>query len=203
MKLSQVLSQINQVEKSKFINCLDKIRSAIINTDTTLANKLSSIDGQLKSASGGEITSLFNSVTNHFSDHVREQISLGGPPVALLINILSRDGNSIARTAWIERLYESEHQRLSELSSELEKEINDAADNDDYGRGSRLKIYKECFNTAYTNDLRLNREAKVTDEERMILNTLSINLGISSDEAAAIEHQLVPKLFLFLLSSVG
>jgi len=192
MKLSQVLSQVNQVERSKFISCLDKVCSTAISNDKELASKLSNIDGQLRSASGSEITQLFSAVTDHFSDFVREQISLGGPSISLLINILSRDGNGIARLSWIESLYANEHQRLSNLASELEDEIKAAAERDDYSRGVRLSIYKECFNTAYTNDLRLNREAKVTDDERMILNTLSDQLGLSSDEAFAIEHILVP-----------
>ncbi len=191
MKLSQVLSQINQVERSKFISCLDKISSTVKN-DKKLAEKLSNIDGQLRSASGSEITQLFAAVMSYFSDFIREQVSLVGSQEALLINILTRDGNGIARISWIENLYAKEHQRLSKLAIELESEIKAATGNDDYDRETRLSIYKDCFNIAHTNDLRLNREAKVTDDERMILNTLSDRLGISSDEAFAIEHILVP-----------
>ena len=62
MKLSQVLSQINQVERSKFVSCLDKIRSEAIKTDPTLEQRLTT-EGQLKSASGSEITELFSVAT--------------------------------------------------------------------------------------------------------------------------------------------
>lgn len=192
MKLSQVLSQINQVERSKFINCLDKLCSAATINDAELADKLSNIDGQLRSASGSEITQLFAAAISHFSDHVREQVALGDSQVALLINILSRDGNGVARVSWLETLYANEHQRLSDLSCELLKEIEAAAELDGYGRGTRLSIYKDCFETAYTNDLRLNREAKVSDDERMILNTLAARLGMSADEAFAVEHIVLP-----------
>ena len=192
MKLSQVLSQINQVERSKFINCLDKICSVATKTDTELADKLSNIEGQLRSASGSEITQLFAAATSHFKDFVREQVALGGSQVSLLINILSRDGNGVARISWLESLYANEHMRLSDLSGVLLKEIEAAAELDDYGRGTRLSIYKDCFEMAYKNDLRLNREAKVTDDERMILNTLSERLGLSADETFAVEHIVLP-----------
>ncbi|VAW48459.1 FIG00786943: hypothetical protein [hydrothermal vent metagenome] len=192
MKLSQVLSHINQVERSKFINCLDKICSVAIKTDAELADNLSNIEGQLRSASGSEITQLFTAATSHFKDFVREQIALGGSQVALLINILSRDGNSVARISWIESLYANERQRINDLASVLLKEIEVAAELDDYGRGTRLSIYKDCFETAYTNDIRLNREAKVTDDERMILNTLSERLGLSADESFAVENIVLP-----------
>ena len=194
MKLSQVLSQINQVERSKFINCLDKLCSVATKDDTELADKLSNIDGQLRSASGSEITQLFSAATSHFSDHVREQVALGGSQVSLLINILSRDGNGVARISWLEALYANEYQRLSDFSCELLKEIESAAELDDYGRGVRLSIYKDCFEMAYKNDLRLNREAKVTDDERMILNTLSARLGMSADEAFAVSILCCPYL---------
>ena len=192
MKLHQVLSHINQVERSKFINCLDKVCVSAVKTDKDLQENVSKIDGQLRSASGSEITQLFTAVTPYFRDFLREQISLVGPQVALLINILSRDGNGITRTSWLERLYASENKRLKSLSVELGKEMQDSSDNDDYDRGTRLSIYKDCFDTAYTNDLKANREAKVTDDERTILNTLSIRFGMSSDEVSAVEGLSVP-----------
>jgi hypothetical protein len=192
MQLSQVLSQINQVERSKFVNCLDKIRSSTIKSGTLLADPISNIDSQLKSAPSGEVTKLFNSIRTQFSEHLTEQLSLAGPQVSLLVNILSRDGNGIARLSWIERLYEVECLRLTELSDELEMEMSQSAEDDDYGRGSRLSIYSACFETAYKNDERLNRENRVTDDERTILITLAEKLGMSSDEATALENLLVP-----------
>ncbi|MBR9866858.1 MAG: hypothetical protein GYB20_04265 [Oceanospirillales bacterium] len=191
MKLSQVLSQINQVERSKFVSCLDKVRTEAIKTDSDLEHQLTT-EGQLKSASGSEITELFKVVANHFCDYIREQIALGGPQISLLINILSRDGNSIARQSWIESLYVEEHGRLSELAIDISKEIEEAETADGYNRGQRFSIYRDCFKIAYENDLRLNREAKVTDDERTILNVLSDRLGMSKDEAFAIEHIQVP-----------
>ena len=48
---------------------------------------------------------------------------------------------------------------------------------------------------AYINDKRINRDSKVTDDERGILNVLSQQLGLTTDECAAIEHLVdaIPK----------
>ncbi|PHS16414.1 MAG: hypothetical protein COA86_12335 [Kangiella sp.] len=192
MKLGQVLSQINQVERSKFISCLDRICTIATKDNNELSETLSKIDGQLRSASGSEITQLFAVLTRYFNDYAREQISLGGGQMTLLLNILSRDGNGIARTSWIEKLYADEYLKLNNLSNELKQLIEGKSESGEYDRGTRLSIYKDCFSTAYTNDLRLNREAKVTDDERMILNTLADGMGMSSDEALAVENIVVP-----------
>ncbi|CAA0096454.1 Uncharacterised protein [BD1-7 clade bacterium] len=193
MKLNHVLTQVNQVERSKFISCLDKICSNSIDSDSSLANNLSQI-GQLRSASGSEINQLFSAATHHYGEYLREQLSLSGSQVALLVNILTRDGNCIARISWIESLYAKEYDRLNKLSKELNQTIKASEDesSEDYDRGTRLSIYKHCLTTAYFNDERLNREAKISDDERMILNTLADRLGMSNDEAFAIENMVVP-----------
>ncbi len=193
MNLHQVLGHVNQIEKSKFINCLDKVSSEAIGKDKDLAQRVANIDGQLRTASGSEITHLFSAASKHFEIFVRDQISLGGPQVSLLVNILSRDGNSVARISWIERLYSNEHKRMDKLSKEILKEIKGAENSNDFNcRSLRLLIYKDCFESAYNNDLRQNREQKVSDDERIILNMLSNRLGITKDETFAIENLICP-----------
>lgn len=192
MKLNVVLSQVNQVERAKFISCLDKVRNKAIASDSQLAQKISNIDGQLRSASDSEIMQLFTPIKQYFSDYIREEVSLGGAQLALLINILSRDGNCIARTSWIETLYTRESDRLEKLSKEIQKEIDASVDENEFGHGTRLSTYKDCVEAAYLNDLRHNREAKISDDERIILNTLSERLGLTRDEAFAVENIVVP-----------
>ena len=192
MKLSQVLSSINQVEKSKFISCLDKLCSAATHHDKQLASSVSKIDGQIKNASGSEITALFSLVSSYFKDEVKEQIAMSGAQIGLLINILTRDGNSIARTSWIEALYNKEWNVLKNESRELQNEIDLGKNLDDFNRGALLGIYQDCLTVAFKNDEKTNREAKITDDERSILNTLADRLNISMDEASAIEHLIDP-----------
>lgn len=192
MKLSQVLGQLNQIEKSKFVNTLDRVCQSVASQDKKLAQTISKIDGQLKSATSNEITQLFHAVREYYLNDLRENLSLGGAELGLLVKILSRDGNSVARSSWIETLYRKEHGRLSKLSKELIKEIKLAEDDTEFSRGRRLKTYQECFEVAYTNDLRYNREAKITQDERLVLNCLAENLELTTEEASALEHSVCP-----------
>jgi len=192
MKLNQVLSSINQVEKSKFISCLDKLCSGAIHNDKQLAKSVSKIDGQIKNASGSEITSLFLLVSSYFKNEIQEQIAMSGAQIALLINIITRDGNSITRTSWVETLYNREWHELVKSSKELQAEIDLSESSEGFSRGTQLSIYKDCLKVAFFNDEKNNREAKITDDERSILNTLADRLNISMGEAAAIEHIVDP-----------
>ncbi|WP_232312722.1 hypothetical protein [Enterovibrio coralii] len=120
-----------------------------------------------------------------------EQIAVGGPQVSLLINILTRDGNCIATTHWIEQLYSKEYQAIDALSMLIEDDINNI-ESTSFCRHSRLKVYRNCVRTAFNNDLKINRTAKISEDERGILNTLAEGLGLSRDEMHAIEHTIDP-----------
>lgn len=195
MKLSNILSTVNQVEKSKFINFLDRICSDAITHDKDLAKRVSKLDGQIKNASSSEITQLFSVVLPYFERTVREQLAMNGAQATLLVNILSRDGNSVARESWIETLYIKEWESINLRSKHLKQEIDGAKIDDAFGVPSRLELYYSCLREAYKNDERNNREAKITDDERGILNLLAKKLDITSDDKAAIEHLVdaIPK----------
>ncbi|MBE0352671.1 hypothetical protein [Pseudoalteromonas lipolytica] len=188
MKLNQVLSIVNQVEKSKFISCLDRLCSDAAKNNKKLAKTIDNIDGQIKNASGSEITQLFNTVRDFFKESVKEQILMSSAQLNLLINLLSRDGNCVARISWIETLYAKEWKELSKLSKDLLTCIKQGSPESTFDRNKALKIYHACMNEAYFNDQKNNRDAKVTDDERSILNVLSNELELTTDECAAIEH---------------
>ncbi|XAW90469.1 hypothetical protein ABDK09_13790 [Vibrio sp. CDRSL-10 TSBA] len=147
MKLNQVLNHTNQVERSKFVNCIDKLCQDN-KSDPELAKQLNKIDGQLKSASGNEINQLFNLVKKHFKKHIIEQVSIGGPQAFLLINILSRDGNCIATIPWIEQLYTEEYQAINTLSRSLLEEI-EADESSNFERLNRIDIYRDCVRNRF------------------------------------------------------
>ena len=134
----------------------------------------------------------YNQLFSYFKDAIQEQIAMSGAQVGLLINILSRDGNSIARTSWIESLYNKEWEKLRQSSKELQDEIDLSENSDDFCRGKLLKIYQDCLRVAFFNDEQNNREARITDDERSILNVLADRLNISIDEASAIENLIDP-----------
>lgn len=187
MKLSHVLSVLNQIEKSKFITCLDKLCSSAAAADEVLSKALSKVNRQIKDASGSEITHLFNAVATQYKDSVKEKLALCDASMALLVNILTRDGNGIARISWIEQLYTREWETLDTLARQIQADI-DSNLTEDYGHAHRLKIFRDCLTVAYTNDEKINRQANITDDERSILNTLAHHLKISHDEVVAIEH---------------
>lgn len=189
MKLNQVLSHINQVERAKFVSCLDRICSVEMSTNKKLAKSISQIDGQIKNASESEITQLFKSISQSFKYFLNDQLSLADAQMIMVLNILTRDGNSVVRASWLETLYEKEWKQMSLLAKEISSDISAYEESDDFNEhGKRLSIYRRCFQMAYTNDERINREAKVSDDERSVLNVLAEELGISVDESFAIEQ---------------
>lgn len=188
MKLSSILSTVNQVEKSKFINGLDRICSEAIKSDKQLANRINQIDGQIKNATSNDIIQLFESVQPHFAQSIRDQLAMQGARATLLTNILSRDGNCIARINWVESLYAKEWNLIDERAKALDLEISKDESEETFSDLKRMKIYRACLDEAFTNDEKLNREAKITDDERGILNVLAKQLDISADDQAAIEH---------------
>lgn len=195
MKLNQVLSLVNQVEKSKFITSLDKLCLDAAKNNKALAKKIDNIDGQIKNASGSEITQLYFAVRDFYKVSVKEQILMNSAQTNLLVNILSRDGNCVARISWIESLYAKEWNILQSLAKELHAEIKASDSDSPNERSKALSIYHACMSEAYTNDKRNNRDSKITDDERGILNVLSAHLGLTTDECAALEHLVdtIPK----------
>ncbi|MDA0148249.1 hypothetical protein [Vibrio sp. LaRot3] len=190
MKLNQVLGHTNQMERSKFVNCLDKL-CQVTQDVPKLSEHLDRIEGQLKSASGNEITQLFRLLKPHYYKHLNEQLSMSSPQVTLLTNILSRDGNSIASINWLETLYQNEFKKIDQLSNTLFDEL-DEEESGSFNRTSKLVIYRDCLKTAYFNDTKTNRAAKISEDERSILNTLADKLGLSREEVLAIEHGIDP-----------
>lgn len=204
MKLNQVLTQANQFERSKFINCLEKICTTAKEGDAELAKKMAAIDGQLKQASEAQVSQLFRAGIRPFRDYVRRELGLQGAQVALLVNILTRDGNSVAREVWIEQLFAKEHARMVAIATSIKTEIDGTEERSDLSkRGARLALYEACVRTAHTNDSRANREARISDDERTVLATLASGLGLSSDEIFATEHLIVPIPERGILDALG
>ena len=189
MKLSSILAAVNQVEKSKFVNFLDKVCSEAIEHDKELAKRVRSLDGQIKNASSLEIVQLFQLVLPHYENSVKQQISMLGAQAKLLVNIISRDGNSIARASWIESLYSKEWDLINQQAQESLDLLSSAnLEPQNFDEAKRLHIYHSCLNEAYHNDIRANREAKITDDERGILNILAEKLDVTAEQQSALEH---------------
>ena len=129
MKLQQILSGLNLLEKTKFINCLDKLCFAKETDDIALSKVVENLNGKMKYASGSEIDEIFHAVSKQFKAYVKEQLSLSEASVKLLVNIITRDGNAVARRSWIEKLYTDECKSLDTLLSDIQKEIKESGTN--------------------------------------------------------------------------
>lgn len=193
MKLSHVLASLNQIEKSKFINCLDKICSESASSGEVLSKAFGSSRVKIKDASGSEITQLFDKVRTEYKNFLKEQLALAEPSTLLLVNILTRDGNGVSHISWIENLYTKEWEVLDVTSKEISLVIRNNQDVN-YSREHRLRIFSDCMEIAYTNDRKSNRECKITDDERSILNALASHLKIPKDEVVSVEHIFDPVL---------
>ena len=77
----------------------------------------------------------------------------------------------------------------------MKSEIEAVDDGESFTDGKRLGIYYACLKEAYSNDEKINREAKITDDERGILNVLAKQLDVTADDQAGVEHLIdeIPK----------
>ncbi|MEX1222247.1 MAG: hypothetical protein WEA82_09060 [Idiomarina sp.] len=192
MKLSSVLSSVNQVEKSKFVNFLDRVCAEASAHDKELAKRISAIDGEIKNASSGEVTQLFRLSQPLLKKEVKRLLALSGAQASLLVNILTRDGNCVARIAWIEQLYAREWDAIDKHAKALLETLKMGSEPERFDEAKRLSIYYSCLKEAHHNDERINREAKITDEERGILNVLAHQLDVTAEDKVAIEHLVNP-----------
>ncbi len=181
MKLEGILSNLNQVEKTKFINVIDNFIQE---------NNISKPYSQIKQASNKEIVNLFVQALPYFRKYLVEKLSYINPSVSLLTDILSRDGNSVARISWIETLYLKEKERLEGKVKQLTLIENDSDSFTEYEK--RMSIYYACLNEAYNNDIRNNQEPKISSDERSILNVLSNKLEITHEDRVTIEYMIKP-----------
>ena len=183
MKLEHILSHLGQMEKAKFIGVLDTL---VQDSD------ISPSYGQIKQASNKEIVALFEQVKHLYKDYLVEKFSHASPTLSLLTNVLSRDGNCVARVSWVESLYHKEHDNLEKKS----KDILSSISKDGYEFNSyenRMRIYHSCLNEALAKGIRNNSDSKINNDERNILNILSKELDVCSEDKVVLEYILSPE----------
>ncbi|MCW8109191.1 hypothetical protein OPS25_11845 [Alteromonas ponticola] len=85
-------------------------------------------------------------------------------------------------------MYSKEWEVINSRAKELKSTIESIVDSDSFSDEKRLAIYYACYKEAFSNDERINREAKISNEERGILNVLAKKLDVTADDQAGIEH---------------
>lgn len=192
MKLEKILDNLNSFEKNAFLKIIDTIISEKPNNAKQIDKILSDASGDLKAMDSLNISKVFNLLKDEFAGYLNLEFQNSTSQVDILTDILIRDGNCIMKQDWLSRLYESELKVLKKKIKHFENELSSETSSFETGRQRDYTIYKDCVNTAFTNDDLNNQDRKITFDEQTILNTLSSNLELSNEEIKLINYMIVP-----------
>lgn len=192
MKLEKILDNLNSFEKNSFLKIIDSILSENPKNRKLVDGILSESSRDLKNVDNINISKVFTHLTDEFSECIQLEFVKTTSQLDILIDIISRDGNSLMKQDWFSRLYEKElveiKKKIKSFKANLDDEKSDIPDS----RKRDYKIYLNCLKTAYTNDDANNQERKITSDEQSILSTLSYELGLSQEEVKLINYLIVP-----------
>lgn len=195
MKLEQILDHLGSLEKNSFIKIIDNI---ISDTKNPPKHKkkidliFSDSEKALKNVDSQNISKIFGLIESEFIEIIKAEFVNTSSQLDVLIDIIIRDGNCIMKQDWFSRLYENELKQLQKKIKALETDLGNEKSEISDQRKRDYRIYKSCLQTAYMNDLKYNRDAKITDEELSILITLSEELDLSQDNVKLLNYMIVP-----------
>ena len=191
MKLEKILNKMGSLEKNSFIKTIDQIISDEPKHAKQIEKILNEADKGLKSADNAVIVEIFGLIQEEYRAHVLEAFQEPQSQIDVLIDIIIRDGNCIMNRDWFSRLYEKEINKITSKVAKLEKQI-DAEKSELSSKKKRdLKIYKNCLETAYHNDIANNRDPNITSDEQDILITLAKSLSLSQDEVKTVNYMIL------------
>jgi len=192
MKLEKILDNVNSLEKNAFLKIIDNIISSNPKNTKEIEKILLDYNKDLKSADNSKIVKVFSLITDEFTESVKAEFANTTSQLDILIDIVSRDGNVILKQDWFARLYEREIANIKKKTLTLRKNLESEKSEIDDLRKRDYNIYKSCAQTAFTNDVKNNREAKISDDELSILLTLSLKLELSQEEIKLINYLIIP-----------
>ena len=192
MKLEKILDNLNSLEKNSFIKIVDNIISSNPKKIKSIEKILVDAEKGLKSVDNVIISKIFDLLVDEFSQCIKNEFVNATSQLDILTDIIIRDGNCIIRQDWFARLYEIELKNINKKIKDLEHLFKDDKSDISEQRKRDYRIYKKCIETAYYNDIKSNREAKITDDELSILLTLSRELELSQEEVKLINYMIIP-----------
>lgn len=192
MKLEKILENINSLEKNSFLKIIDNIKSGNPKNSKEIEKILSDKSYDLKAADNINISKVFSLIENEFAETIADEFVNTTSQLDILIDILIKDGNNILRQDWLVRLYEIEIAKINKRTSNLKMLLDSDKSDLDETRKRDYNIYKACVETAYTNDAKNNRDAKITNDELSILITLTKQLELSQEEIKLINYLIIP-----------
>lgn len=192
MKLEQILDRLNTIEKTSFSKIIDRILSEKPNNIRQIDKLLLNYsDKNLRSLDSDLFSRVFQLIIEEYSTILSEQIGNSVSQLDILIDILIRDGNCVMSREWLGELYNREIQKLQVKIKQLESSIKNKDLTEVDSRTRDFIIYKNCVKTAFKNDESNNLVAKITTDEKSILNTLSNNFDLSQEEVKLINYSVL------------
>jgi hypothetical protein len=192
MKLEKILDNVNSLEKNSFLKIIDNIKSGSPKNSKEIDKILSESSNDLKSVDSINIAKVFELVKNEFADAVMSEFVNTTSQLDIFIDILIKDGNCILKQNWLAHLYQLELSKIYKKTQLLKVLLKAEKSELDEIRKRDYNIYKACVETAYTNDLNNNRDAKITNDELSILLTLANKLDLSQEEIKLINYLIIP-----------
>ena len=199
MKLLKVLGQINQIEKISFLKMLDGLCVECRKMSPKVNDILLQGENQLKNVDNENIVNLFNLLKDKYLTELKRGLDFSDYQLDLVVEILTRDGNSIMSREWFSKLYNTEIDKLKNNIKSFTSELTNEKSNFDPQRKRDYLVYQNCLRTAYENDLERNRERNLTWEEKTILKTLAKNLDLSQEEIREIQYTIIPLRNIILM----
>ena len=190
MKLERVLERLNSLEKGQFVKIINNLSSEEKN-NPKLEAILSQADSNLKNADAIQLAQAFEALADRFVAYVMEDYSKVSSQLDILLNIITRDGNSIMRLDWFAKLYEEEIKKQKKAIDAFKSDVNAEKPSMDASRVRDYKTFAACLKKAYFNDVESNFSPKITPDEQSILDTLAIALELSLDERTMIKYSVL------------
>ncbi len=203
MKIEKILDLVNSLDKNAFLKIIDNIISCNPKNGKEIDKILSDNNQDLKSADNSNIAKVFSLITEEFTSTILAEFVNTTSQLDILIDIISRDGNAIMKREWLGQLYEKKIASIKKKTLLLKKELESDKTEIKEQRIRDYNIYMACVETAFTNDIKNNREAKITDDELSILLTLSKKLELSQEEIKLINYLIIPPEKLDIDSVIG
>ncbi len=192
MRLIKVLDLVNQIEKSSFLKILDGFSAELRKSTPKIDEILSECEGQLKNVDNQNIVNLFTLLKDKYGAHLSNKIKFSDYQLDILIDILTRDGNSMMSREWFLRLYNNEMTKLQSSLKTFSSQLGSEKSDLDPQRERDYLVYQSCIRTAYENDLQINRDKNLSWEEKTILHTLAKTLELSNEEVRWITYTVIP-----------
>lgn len=192
MRLEKVLDLINQMEKISFLKILDTLCTELPKSTTKIKKILDEGDNNLKNVDNNNIANLFDLLKINYQDHLKGNIKFSDLHLDILVDILIRDGNSIMRKDWFLKLYIRDINKLKLNIRTFSKMLKNEGGEIEPDRKRDYIIYLSCLKTAYENDSLLNREKKLSWEEKSVLHTLARELELSNEEVRWMSYNVLP-----------